>query len=82
MRTTSSNTYRYVYRTADALSRMLRFVLVLVFGLVSFAAYAVNESELLAPEQAFPLTVSLASHKEVVLDFKTGSSQKTENKAR
>lgn len=71
MRTTSSNTYRYVYRTADTLSRMLRFVLVLVFGLVSFAAYAVNEAELLAPEQAFPLTVSLASPTEVVLDFKT-----------
>ncbi|KWF83395.1 protein-disulfide reductase [Burkholderia cepacia] len=71
MCTTSSNTYRSDYRIAATLSRMLRFVLVLMLGVASFAAHAVNESELLAPEQAFPLTVSLASPTEVVLDFKT-----------
>ena len=71
MRTTSSNAYQSDYQTADILSRILRFALVLLLGPASFSAYAVNESELLAPEQAFPLTVSLASPMEVVLDFKT-----------
>lgn len=71
MHTTSSDTFRPGYQTADMLSRLLGFVLVLLLGLASFAAHAVSESELLAPEQAFPLTVSLASPTEVVLDFKT-----------
>ncbi|WP_232455303.1 protein-disulfide reductase DsbD N-terminal domain-containing protein [Burkholderia ubonensis] len=70
MRTISANAYQSD-QTADTLSRLIRFALVLLLGFASLAAYAVSESELLAPEQAFPLTVGLASPTEAVLDFKT-----------
>ncbi|KVZ34835.1 protein-disulfide reductase [Burkholderia ubonensis] len=71
MRTTSSNAYQSDHQMADTLSRLFRFALVLLLGSATLSAYAVSESELLAPEQAFPLTVSLACPTEVVLDFKT-----------
>lgn len=71
MRTTCSKANPPGRRTAEMLSRALHVAIVLLFGLVSFAANAVSESELLAPEQAFPLSVSLASPKKVIVDFST-----------
>ncbi|KWE47657.1 protein-disulfide reductase [Burkholderia ubonensis] len=71
MRTTCSKANQPGRRTAEMLSRALHVAMVLLFGLVSFAAHAVSESDLLAPEQAFPLSVSLVSPKKVIVDFNT-----------
>lgn len=71
MRTTFANAYQSDHETAGSLSRLFRVVLILLLGLASVAAYAVDESELLAPDQAFPLTVGLASPTEIALDFNT-----------
>lgn len=51
--------------------RVLRVALGLLFVLTSLAAHAVDESELLSPEQAFPLKVTLSAPQEVQLDFNT-----------
>lgn len=71
MQTTFSNARRSVRRQMDTLSRLLFFALALLLGLASLAAHAVNESDLLSPEQAFPLTVSVSGPKQVTLDFNT-----------
>lgn len=60
MRTTLSAAPRSVTCRKDALNRLLWFALALLLGLTSLAAHAVDESDLLPPEQAFPLTVSLS----------------------
>ncbi|MDR5743525.1 protein-disulfide reductase DsbD [Caballeronia sp. LZ029] len=51
--------------------RVLRVALGLLFVLTSLAAHAVDESELLPPEQAFPLKVTLSAQQELLLDFNT-----------
>ncbi len=56
-------------RRAHALT--LRILLGMLFALASFAVYAVDESDLLPPESAFPLNVSLSSPQQVDLDFDT-----------
>lgn len=71
MRTTLSAAPRSVRCQTDALNRLLWFALALLLGLTSLAAHAVDESDLLPPEQAFPLTVSLSGPKQVTLDFNT-----------
>ncbi|MFM0631596.1 protein-disulfide reductase DsbD [Paraburkholderia xenovorans] len=43
----------------------------LLFVFVSLAAYAVNESDLLPVNEAFPLTVSVSGPQQVTLDFGT-----------
>ncbi len=51
--------------------RVLHVALGLLFVLTSLAAHAVDESELLPPEKAFPLKVTLSAPQEVLLDFNT-----------
>ncbi|WP_162068289.1 protein-disulfide reductase DsbD [Burkholderia sp. THE68] len=51
--------------------RVLRVALGLLFVLTSLAAHAVDESELLPPEQAFRLKVTLSAQQELLLDFNT-----------
>ncbi|BBQ03426.1 thiol:disulfide interchange protein DsbD (plasmid) [Burkholderia sp. SFA1] len=65
MRTTSINVWK------KTLSRALRVALGLLLVFTSLAAHAVDESDLLSPEQAFPLAVSLSAPNEVTLDFNT-----------
>ncbi len=65
MRTTAINAWKETFTSA------LRTALGLLFVLTSLAAHAVNEPELLSPEQAFPLEVTLRGPKEVALDFST-----------
>ncbi|GJH28586.1 protein-disulfide reductase DsbD [Caballeronia novacaledonica] len=55
------------------LKRALRVALGFLLVLTSLAAHAVDESELLSPEQAFPLKVTLSTPQEVLLDFQTHS---------
>ncbi|KFX64460.1 protein-disulfide reductase [Burkholderia sp. K24] len=55
----------------DTLNRALRIALGLLFVLTSLAAHAVDESDLLPPDQAFPLKVTLSAPQQVVLDFDT-----------
>src|SRR6266702_1087331 len=69
MRTTSITARRGIGRPTDTLNRALRVALGLLFVLTSLAAHAVNESDLLPPEQAFPLKVTLSTPQQVVLDF-------------
>ncbi|HYS65267.1 MAG TPA: protein-disulfide reductase DsbD, partial [Paraburkholderia sp.] len=69
MRTTSITARRGIGRPTDTLNRALRVALGLLFVLTSLAAHAVNESDLLPPEQAFPLKVTLSAPRQVVLDF-------------
>ena len=71
MRTTPTTAQRGIGRLTGTLSRVLRVALGLLFVLTSLAAYAVNESDLLPPEQAFPLKVTLNAPQQVVLDFDT-----------
>ncbi|MFM0597243.1 protein-disulfide reductase DsbD [Paraburkholderia dilworthii] len=71
MRTTSINAQRGNCRLTDTLNRVLCVALGLLFALTSLAAHAVNESDLLPPEQAFPLKVTLSSPQQVALDFNT-----------
>ena len=50
-----------------------RIVLALLVAIVPLLAHAVTESDLLPPEQAFPLTVSLSAPQQITLDFGTRS---------
>lgn len=50
-----------------------RIVLALLVAVVPLLAHAVTESDLLPPEQAFPLTVRLNAPQQVTLDFGTHS---------
>lgn len=65
MRTTSINVWK------KTLSRALRVALGLLLVFASLAVQPVNESDLLSPEQAFPLAVTLSAPNEVALDFNT-----------
>jgi thiol:disulfide interchange protein DsbD len=65
MRTLSINAWK------ETLKHALRAALGLLFVVTSLAAHAFNESELLSPEQAFPLNVMLSAQQEVLLDFNT-----------
>ncbi|USU14664.1 protein-disulfide reductase DsbD [Paraburkholderia fungorum] len=71
MRTIRLTAQRGIYRLADTLNRALRIALGLLFVLTSLAAHAVDESDLLPPDQAFPLKVTLSATQQVVLDFDT-----------
>jgi thiol:disulfide interchange protein DsbD len=71
MRTTSITAQRGIFRPMDTLNRALRVALGALFVLMSLAAHAVNESDLLPPEQAFPLKVTVSALQQVVLDFDT-----------
>ncbi|MEX3634585.1 protein-disulfide reductase DsbD [Paraburkholderia sp. BR14320] len=55
----------------DAFRRVLHVTLVLFVALTSLAAHAVSETDLLPPDQAFPLTVKLSAPQQVTLDFRT-----------
>ncbi|WP_233799824.1 protein-disulfide reductase DsbD [Paraburkholderia sp. HP33-1] len=68
---TSSDLLRRICRQTDAAKRALRIALGLLVVLVSLAAYAVNESDLLPVNEAFPLTVSVSGPQQVTLDFGT-----------
>ncbi|MFM0377842.1 protein-disulfide reductase DsbD family protein [Paraburkholderia strydomiana] len=68
---TSSDVRQGIFRQTDAAKRALRFALGLLFVFVSLAAYAVNESDLLPVNEAFPLTVSVSGPHQVTLDFGT-----------
>jgi hypothetical protein len=57
-------------------------VLSLLFVVVSLAAYAVNESDLLPVNEAFPLTVSVGGPQQVTLDFSTREATLPENYVR
>jgi thiol:disulfide interchange protein DsbD len=52
-------------------NRVLRITLGLLAMFMSLAAYAVNESDLLPPDEAFPLTVSVSGPQQVTLNFGT-----------
>lgn len=71
MRTIRLTAQRGIYRLGDTLNRALRIALGLLFVLTSLAAHAVDESDLLPPDQAFPLKVTLSATQQVVLDFDT-----------
>ncbi|MFM0010654.1 protein-disulfide reductase DsbD [Paraburkholderia sediminicola] len=71
MRLTSSDVRQGIFRQTDAAKRALCFALGLLFVFVSLAAYAVNESDLLPVNEAFPLTVSISGPQQVTLDFGT-----------
>lgn len=71
MRTTSITVWRDICHLTDTLNRVLRVALGLLVVLTSLAAHAVNESDLLPPEEAFPLKVTLSARQQVVLDFNT-----------
>lgn len=71
MRTTLSNLRQPICGQTDAAKRVLRFALGLLFVFVSLAAYAVNESDLLPANEAFPLTVNVSGPQQVTLDFGT-----------
>ncbi|MGF6754678.1 protein-disulfide reductase DsbD [Paraburkholderia sp. GAS42] len=69
MQTTSITAQRGICYLKEALNRALRVAFALLFVLTSLAAHAVNESDLLPPEQAFPLKVTLSAPQLVALDF-------------
>ena len=71
MRTIRLTAQRGIYRLGDTLNRALRIVFGLLLVLMSLAAHAVDESDLLPPDQAFPLKVTLSATQQVVLDFDT-----------
>lgn len=54
-------------------NQVLRVALCLLFVLTSQVAHAVGEGDLLPPDQAFPLNVTLISPERVELDFQTRS---------
>ncbi|WP_321574462.1 protein-disulfide reductase DsbD [Paraburkholderia franconis] len=55
----------------DAFRRVLHVALILFVALTSLAAHAVSETDLLPPDVAFPLTVTLSAPQQVTLDFRT-----------
>ncbi|SAL62418.1 protein-disulfide reductase [Caballeronia choica] len=69
MRTTSISAQRGVGYLKDTFNRALRVALGMLIALTSLAVHAVSESDLLPPEQAFPLEVTLSAPQQVVLDF-------------
>ena len=71
MRMTSSGTRRGTRCLAKALRRALRMVFAFLLVLAPFAAHAVSEADLLSPDEAFPLKVSLSGPQQVTLDFGT-----------
>lgn len=64
----STRCARYI---ACARGWLTRIVLSLLVALVPLLAHAVTESDLLPPEQAFPLAVSLSAPQQITLDFGT-----------
>ena len=71
MRMASANAWQRVCRQTGMMNRVLRITLTLLAVLMSLAAYAVNESDLLPPDEAFPLTVSVSEPQQVTLNFGT-----------
>ncbi|MFM0173605.1 protein-disulfide reductase DsbD [Paraburkholderia sediminicola] len=71
MRTIRLTAQRGIYSLGDTLNRALRIALGLLFVLTSLTAHAVDESDLLPPDQAFPVKVTLSAPQQVVLDFDT-----------
>jgi thioredoxin:protein disulfide reductase len=71
MRMTSFGTRRGTRCLAEALNRALRMVFAFLLVLAPFAAHAVSEADLLLPDEAFPLKVSLSGPQQVTLDFGT-----------
>ncbi|SIT37758.1 Thiol:disulfide interchange protein DsbD [Paraburkholderia piptadeniae] len=71
MRDVSINVGQWSCRVNDAFSRVLHVALILFVALTSLAAHAVSETDLLPPDQAFPLTVKLSAPQQVTLDFRT-----------
>jgi len=66
----STRCARYIPCARDWLTRIVLALLVVVVPLL---AHAVTESDLLSPEQAFPLTVSLSAPQQITLNFGTRS---------
>ncbi|MFP4896047.1 protein-disulfide reductase DsbD domain-containing protein [Paraburkholderia sp. EG304] len=71
MRDVSINVGQGGCRANDALRRLLYAAIVLFVALTSLAAEAVSETDLLPPDQAFPLAVKLSAPQQVTLDFST-----------
>ncbi len=71
MRDLSINFGQWSCRVNDAFRRVLHVTLVLFVALTSLAAHAASETDLLPPDQAFPLTVKLSAPQQVTLDFRT-----------
>ncbi|TKC86889.1 protein-disulfide reductase DsbD [Trinickia terrae] len=71
MQTTPINAQRGLCRLKDTLNGALCAALGLLLLLTSLAAHAVNASDLLPPEQAFPLKVALSAPQLLTLDFGT-----------
>jgi thiol:disulfide interchange protein DsbD len=71
MRMTSASTWQGICRQTGMVNRVLRITLGLLAMFMSLAAYAVNESDLLPPDEAFPLTVSVSGPQQVTLNFGT-----------
>lgn len=62
---------RRIGRPLHASNRVLRVSFGLLLILAPMAAHAVDESDLLPPDKAFPLTVTLSGSRQVALDFGT-----------
>ncbi|MBB5428309.1 thiol:disulfide interchange protein DsbD [Paraburkholderia sp. JPY158] len=71
MRDVSINVGQWSCRANDAFRRVLHAALAMFVALTSLAAHAVSETDLLPPDEAFPLTVKLTAPRQVILDFKT-----------
>lgn len=71
MRTTRRQTSARVGRIAGVLQHVLRGAVAFLFALISLAAHAVVDADLLPPERAFPLHVSLGAPQRVDLAFNT-----------
>ncbi|HDR9172976.1 TPA: protein-disulfide reductase DsbD [Burkholderia vietnamiensis] len=71
MRTTRRRPSARVGRIADVLQHVLRGTVAFWFALISLAAHAVVDTDLLPPERAFPLAVSLGAPLRVDLEFNT-----------
>jgi thiol:disulfide interchange protein DsbD len=71
MRYVSVNVGQGSGRVDDAFRRALRAALALFVALMSLTAHAVSETDLLPPDQAFPLMVTLSAPQQVTLDFRT-----------
>ena len=71
MRNSSINLRRPKSRINDASRRLLIAVFALFVALTSLTAHAVSETDLLPPEQAFPVTVTLSAPQQITLDVRT-----------
>lgn len=58
-------------RLNDVFRRVLHMALAIFIALTSLAAHPASETDLLPPDQAFPLTVTLSPPRQITLDFRT-----------